>query len=114
VRLKKFGRKRLVIIHEQEDLHDAPRFLLTDALHWQSGRVMETWFYRWTCEIFHEVCKQEAGLEAAQVRNQEAVNRHFRLSCIAQSILQRAHCSGKQSEKFRAAQGKSHPIVRRS
>ncbi len=31
VRLKKYGRKRLVIVHEQSDLSDAPRFLLTDA-----------------------------------------------------------------------------------
>jgi hypothetical protein len=43
VRLKRYGRKRLVIIHEQADLRDTPRFLLTDALHWESGRVIETW-----------------------------------------------------------------------
>ncbi len=104
VRLKKYGRQRLVMIHEQEDLQDAPRFLLTDALHWESGRVMETWTYRWSCEVFHEVCKQQTGLESAQVRNEEAVNRHFRLSCVAQSILQRTACSGKQSEKFKFAQ----------
>lgn len=105
VRLKKYGRKRLVIVHEQEDLQDAPRFLLTDALHWESGRVVETWSYRWSCEVFHEVSKQVTGFESAQLRNQEAVNRHFRLSCVAQSILQRATCSGTQSEKFRFAQG---------
>jgi hypothetical protein len=43
VRLKRYGRKRLVIVHEQADLSDTPRFLLTDALHWESGRVLETW-----------------------------------------------------------------------
>ena len=48
VRLKRYGRKRLVIVHESETLRDAPRFLLTDALHWESGRVLETWSYRWT------------------------------------------------------------------
>ena len=32
VRLKKYGRKRLVIVHELEDLSDEPRYLLTDAL----------------------------------------------------------------------------------
>ncbi|EKQ69279.1 hypothetical protein OsccyDRAFT_1904 [Leptolyngbyaceae cyanobacterium JSC-12] len=106
VRLKKFGRKRLVIVHEQADLQDPPRFLLTDALHWESGRVMQTWSYRWSCEVFHEVSKQHTGLESAQVRNEEAVNRHFRLSCVAQSILQRTACSGAQSERFEFAQGK--------
>jgi hypothetical protein len=39
VRLKRYGRKRLVIVHEQEDLTDAPR-------HWESGRVIQTWSYR--------------------------------------------------------------------
>ncbi len=95
VRLKRYGRKRLVIVHDQQDLSDAPRLLLTDALHWESGRVIQTWSYRWACEIFHEFCKQVAGFESAQVRNQEAVKRHFRLSCIAQSFLGQAACEGK-------------------
>jgi hypothetical protein len=42
VRLKRYGRKRLVIVHEREDLTDAPRFLLTDALPWESGRGIQT------------------------------------------------------------------------
>jgi hypothetical protein len=43
VRLSRYGRKRLVIAHEQEDLAERPRFLLTDAGHWESGRILETW-----------------------------------------------------------------------
>lgn len=42
VRLKRYGRKRLVIVHGKEDLSDAPRFLLTDALHWESARLIQT------------------------------------------------------------------------
>lgn len=103
VRLKRYGRKRLVIVHEQEDLSDPPRFLLTDALHWESARVIQTWSYRWACEIFHEFCKQVAGFESAQVRNQEAVKRHFRLSCVAQSLLQQVACQGKKLERFEFA-----------
>ena len=107
VRLKRSGRKRLVIVHAQEDLGDTPRFLLTDALHWESARVLETWSYRWASEIFHEFGKQVTGLEAAQVRQEEAVTRHFRLSCGAQSLLQRAPAIGSTSERFAFAQGKS-------
>jgi hypothetical protein len=107
VRLKRYGRKRLVIVHEQEDLGDTPRFLLTDAQHWESGRVIETWSYRWTSEIFHEFAKQVCGLEAAQVRKEEAVKRHFRLSCVAQSLLQQAPASGSETERFACAQGDS-------
>jgi hypothetical protein len=35
--LQRYGRKRLVIVHAQEDLGEVPRFLLTDAL---TGRVV--------------------------------------------------------------------------
>jgi hypothetical protein len=95
----------VVIVHEQADLGDAPRFLLTAALHWESGRVMETWSYRWASEIFHEFSKQVPGLEAAQVRKEEAVQRHFRLSCVAQSLVQRAPASGVETERFAFAKG---------
>jgi hypothetical protein len=105
VRLKRYGRKRLVIVHDQEDLGDTPRFLLSDAFHWDSGRVIEIWSYRWAAEIFHEFGKQVTGLEAAQVRKEEAVKRHFRLSCVAQSLLQQTPASGSATERFAFAQG---------
>jgi len=66
VRLKKYGRKRLVIVHEKEALSEAPRFLLTDALHWESVRVIETWNYRWPAEVFHEFSKQVTGFDPAR------------------------------------------------
>jgi hypothetical protein len=105
VRLKKYARKRLAIIHERADLTDAPRFLLTDAVHWESGRMIETWSFRWAAEVFHEFSKQGTGLETAQVRNEEAVNRHLRLSCLAQSLLQRTPTVASSSEQFAFAKG---------
>jgi hypothetical protein len=48
-----------------------------------------------------------AGLEAAQVRNEEAVNRHLRLSCLAQSILQRTPTVASTSEQFAFAKGET-------
>src|SRR5262249_7820363 len=107
VGLERYGRKSLVMGPQQADRNDAPRFLLTDALHWESGRVMETWSYRWASEIFHEFAKQVTGLEAAQVRKEEAVKRHFRLSCVAQSLVQQAPASGSTSERFAFAKGES-------
>ncbi len=105
VRLKRYGRKRSAIVHERSDLTAQPRFLVTDALHWESGRMMETWSFRWAAEVFHEFSKQGTGLEAAQVRNEEAVNRHLRLSCLAQSLLQRAPAIASTSEQFAFAKG---------
>jgi len=110
IRLKKYGRKRLVIIHEKPDLSDPPRFLLTDALHWDSSRVFATWSYRWSVEIFHEFSKQLVGFESAQLRNEEAVKRHFCLSCVAQSALQQASCSGRKSQRFNLSQEKESTI----
>lgn len=125
VRLKKYGRKRLVIVHEKSDLSDNPRFLLTDALHWDASRVFATWSYRWSVEIFHEFSKQLVGFESAQLRNEEAVKReglsfevsskactprHFCLSCVAQSALQQASCRGGKSEQFNFASEKEQTI----
>lgn len=100
LRLKKIGRKRIVIVHETEDLSDTPRFLVTDALHWDVSRIAITWSYRWPCEIFHEFTKGICGLESAQLRNEDAVKRHISLSCLAQSLLQDAPVAGGTSEKF--------------
>ena len=105
VRLKRYERKRLAIVHECADLTDTPRFLLTDAVHWESGRIIETWSFRWAAEVFHEFSKQGCGLEAAQVRNEEAVKRHLRLSCLAQSMLQRMPTIASTSEQFAFAKG---------
>jgi len=106
VRLKKYGEKRLVMAHEQEDLQDCPRFFVTDAKHWESTRMLETWSYRWTSEVFHEFDKQVCGMEAAQVRKEEAVTRHFRLSCVAQSLIQRAPAVIAKSERYAFAEGR--------
>jgi hypothetical protein len=105
VRLKKYARKRLAMVHERAALTDAPRFLVADAVHWESGRMIETWSFRWAAEVFPEFSKQGTGLEAAQVRNEEAVNRHLRLSCLAQSILQRTLTVASTSEQFAFAKG---------
>ena len=96
---------RLVIVHEHAELTDTLHFFLTEAQHGESGRIMETWSYRWASESFHEFGKQVMGLEAAQVRQEEAVTRHCRLSCVAPSLLQRASTSPSVSERFACAQG---------
>ena len=113
VRLKKYGPKRLVIVHETADLSDAPRFLLTDALHWDSARSFATWSYRWPIETFHEFAKQIVGFESAQLRKEEAVKRHFCLSCVAQSLLQATPCSGQSSQRFKFAQQHEQTIGQR-
>jgi hypothetical protein len=113
LRLKKYGRKRLAIVYETADLSDSPRFLLTDALHWDASRVFATWSFRWPVETFHQFAKQLTGFEEAQLRNEEAVKRHFCLSCVAQSVLQQASCKGQNSERFNFADPHEQPIGQR-
>jgi hypothetical protein len=105
VRLKRYGKLRLFLVHDEEDLSDTPQYLVTNALHWEGTKAIQTWSYRWTSEVFHEFGKQATGFESAQVRKEEAVTRHFRLSCVAQSILQRVVPDVSTSEKFGFAEG---------
>jgi hypothetical protein len=105
VRLTRDGRKRWVIVHEKQELTDIPRFLVTDAWHWDQGRVLETWSDRWASDIFHECSQPVTGLEAAQVRQEEAVTRHLRLRCAAPSIVQRAPAYASTSERSVFAEG---------
>jgi len=46
VRLKRYGKNRILIVHEEEDLSDKPRFLITNALHWEAKRILTSWRYR--------------------------------------------------------------------
>ena len=105
VRLKRDSKLRLFIVHDEQDLRDPPQYLVTNALHWEGTKAIQTWSYRWTSEVLHAFGKQCTGFEAAQVRKEEAVIRHFRLSCVAQSILQRVSPEGSTSEKFAFADG---------
>ena len=78
---------------------------MTEARHWESGRILETGSLRWAAEVFHEFSKQGPGLEAAQVRTAEALNRPRRLSCLAQALLQRAPALASTAEKVAFAAG---------
>ena len=57
-------------------------------------------------KFFTRQAKQITGLESSQVRKEEASYSHFRLSCVAQSLLQRVTCAGQKSEKFKFAKEK--------
>ena len=106
VRLKKYGEKRVVIVHEQEERQGRRRAIShrCEALgeHAHSRNVELSW----TSEVFHAFDKQVCGMEAAQVRKEEAVIRHFRLSCVAQSLIQRAPVVASKSERYEFAEGR--------
>lgn len=55
----------------------------------------------------HEFANQVTGLEVAQVRKEKAVKRPFRLSCVAQSLVQQVSTSEATSERCAFAKGES-------
>ena len=50
------------------------------------------------------------GLEASQVRKEEAVKRHFRLRSVAQSLLQCTPAGGRTSARFAFAEDHQQTI----
>ncbi|WP_206054848.1 hypothetical protein [Nitrosococcus wardiae] len=44
------------------------------------------------------------------MRKEEAVKRHFRLSCVAQSLLQRTPAGGRKSERFAFVENQQHTL----
>jgi hypothetical protein len=104
-RLQREGRQRVVRVQAQDDLGAAPRLLRTEALPWESGRVLATGRERWTAAILHACSQQGTGLEAAQGRKEEAVQRHLRLRCVAQALVQRAPTAGVETASLAVAKG---------
>jgi hypothetical protein len=104
--IKRYSKVKLFIVHEKSDLSDPARFFISNAKHWDSKRALKTWNYRWTCETLHEFMKQGTGFESSQVRNEESVKRHFCLSCVSQSLIQRVNCDSSKSEKFEFSNGR--------
>ncbi len=105
LRLKKYGRKRIVIMHRTADLSDEVTYFITSGISWKPPRILTTWSFRWGAELFHEFAKQSVGLEDSQCRNEESVKRHAVLCCLAQSILQSVPGSGATLERFAWADG---------
>jgi hypothetical protein len=68
---------------------------------------MATGSSRWAAELFHECAKQVTGVEAAQVRQEDAVQRHVRWSGGAQSLVQRAPAAGANTARVVCAQGET-------
>jgi hypothetical protein len=93
------------MVREHADRRAAPRLLLTEARHGESGRVLETWSERWAAEILQECATPVTGLEAAQVRKEEAVQRPCRLRGVAPSLVQQAPAAGATSERLACAPG---------
>jgi hypothetical protein len=84
-----FGKQRLVINHQKEDLSDAPVFLISNKLSWQATGITRIRRHRWPVEVYHEEGKAD-GLSKYQVRDFGAIYKHIAFVAVTYSLLRAA------------------------
>jgi hypothetical protein len=81
---------RIVILWKKKNDTEPRKILVTNRIHWNAERIVETYRDRWTgTETFHRDGKQELGLGDCQLRDDEGQTRHIYLVFLAYSLLMR-------------------------
>jgi len=79
---------RIVILWKYKNDAEPRKILVTNKIHWQAERIIETYRCRWTgTETFHRDGKQELGLEDCQLRSSVGHTRHIYCVFLAHSLL---------------------------
>ena len=84
-----FGRQRLLISHQKEDLSDSPSVFISNRLQWQVQHMTRVGRHRWPVEEYHKEGKAE-GLDKYQVRDFQAIEKHIAMVALVYSLLQLA------------------------
>src|SRR5215469_3443776 len=81
---------RIVILWKYKNDAEPRKILVTNKIHWNAERIIETYRSRWTgTETFHRDGKQELGLGDCQLRNGTGHTRHIYCVFLAHSLLVR-------------------------
>lgn len=99
-RIKSFGRLRLVINHQEEDLSDSPTFFISNRKKWQAENITRIRRHRWPVEVYHEESKAD-GLDQYQMRSFEAIGKHIALVSVTYSLLRAAQHDNALLQKLR-------------
>ena len=89
LRIKNFGKQRVVINYRHADLSDSPAYYNSNRLHWQATGITRIHRHRWPVEVYYQEGKAE-GLDQYQVRDFQAISRHIGLVAVAYSLLRAA------------------------
>lgn len=98
-RLRTFSTHRLVINYQNKDLSDKPYFLIGNRHKWDATTISRIYRHRWPVEVYHQEGKAE-GLEAYQLRQFEAAQKHVAFIALAYSMLQRARFDTSLKDKL--------------
>ncbi len=79
---------RVVILWRYKNDAEPRKILVTNKIHWNAERIIETYRGRWTgTETFHRDGKQELGLGDCQLRDGVGQTRHTYCVFLAYSLL---------------------------
>jgi len=80
---------RIVILWKYKNDVEPKKIFVTNKIHWNVERIIETYRGRWTgTESFHRDGKQELGLEDCQLRSGTGQTRHIYCVFLAHSLLE--------------------------
>lgn len=89
VKVKNWKKVRVVISFDNENLIGEPIFIVTNKLNWsQPQKVVQLYTYRDPIEHLIRDEKQELGFEECQLQGQEAVEKNWELSFLADTYLE--------------------------
>ena len=91
VKMPNVGHKvRVVILWRYKNDVEPRKILVTNRIHWNAERIIETYRGRWSCtETIHRDGKQELGLGDCQLRGDQGQTRHVYMVFLAYSLLVR-------------------------
>lgn len=79
---------RIVCLWKHKNDKEPRKILVTNKIHWNLERIVETYGCRWTgTETFHRDGKQELGLGDCQLRDAKGQTRHIYMVFLAHSLL---------------------------
>jgi hypothetical protein len=73
VRIRHYGKVRIVIIYDNPDKQGEPIYAFSNMLVWNTHKILSVRLHRWDIESFHEQIKQFLGAEDSQLRTEEGV-----------------------------------------
>jgi len=88
-RIKDYGRQRVVVAFDKEDLSGQPYFCVSNRKDWHARGILRIFRHRWPVEVFHQEGKAE-GLDKYQLRDFDSIKAHIEFVSVAYTILKRA------------------------